>query len=547
MSVRVGAALLLLGLIGVLARFGDLPLIDPDEGRNAGVAVEMARAGEWAVPILHGLPYLDKPVLLFAAIRAAIGLFGETELAARLPLLLAGLVTLWLTHRLARTLFDRDVAWLSVGALAVTPLFIAFSRYVIFDGPLTACLLFTWWMGERGRRGARFGYVAAWGGMALAVLTKGPIGLLLGLVGLLVLQLAQGSRRLASLFPPLGLALFALLVGPWIIQVERAQPGFLHYALVTESAERFLTPAMKRTGPFWYYLPVLVVGSLPWSALLIARLPNQWRDPADRGALRALVSTAAIVVLFFSISRSKLPGYVLPVLPLLAILAGHQLKRLLSREGWRRVDGYLLAAPWCALGLAAGSAVVLQLPLARWLRLPEPLVEPTRQLFGAAAVVAVGTMVVALITGMRGRRGVSIVACGAVLPLLLALGLPFADAYAEVNSARALANRLRAVAPNQAERVCLQCYPPGLSFYLGGEFVVATEDGRELTSNYLRRSFGTLPRGSGVIGLAEFDRGVASKAFAAVISRRDESPSAGYRLDRRFGRFRLWVRERSGS
>ncbi|MBK8231435.1 MAG: glycosyltransferase family 39 protein [Candidatus Eisenbacteria bacterium] len=545
--LATGVALLLLGLIGVLARFGDLPLIDPDEGRNAGVAVEMARAGEWAVPMLHGMPYLDKPVLLFAALRAAIGLFGETELAARLPLLLAGLMTLFFTHRLARTLFDRDVAWLSVGALAVSPLFIAFSRYVIFDGLLTACVLFAWWMGERGRRGAPLGHVAAWGGIGLAVLAKGPIGLLLGLVGLLVLHLAQGSRRTASLFPPLGLALFALVVGPWIAQVERTQPGFLRYALVTESAERFLTPAMKRSGPFWYYLPVLFVGFLPWSALLLARLRHQWRDGTDRGALRALALTAALVVLFFSLSRSKLPGYVLPILPLLAILVGHDLRTLLRDPRARRADSLLIAAPWLVLGVASGAAVLLEAPLARWLRLPATMIEPTLQLFGAVALIAFAPAAFALIVAGRGRRGVSVAACGAVMPMLLLLGLPFADAYAETNSARALAARIRVVAPRPLERVCHQCYPPGLSFYLAGEFVVATADGRELTSNYLRRNFPTLPKDSGVIGLTEFDRGLASGVFAAVISRRDEAPSTGYRLDGRFGRFRLWVRERTGS
>jgi 4-amino-4-deoxy-L-arabinose transferase-like glycosyltransferase len=365
---------LLFAALAAVQRVDRMPLFDPDEGRNAEVAWEMKASGQWVVPQFHGLPYLDKPALYFDAVAASYALFGKSEAAARLPSLLFAAATLLATFLLGRALFDPATAGFATVVLATSPLFFGFARIVIFDVPLACVVVLSWWAAERGRQGAPWGHPLAWAFIGVAVLIKGPVGLLLGVIGHVAMALGQPApRRLGGFFHPLHLALFALVIAPWVTAVELRRPGFLRYALLTETVERLTRPTFQRTGPVWYYAPVLLLGLLPWSFVALARVPAWLR--ARRGGLpaaseRGLDFAAVVIVAFFSLSKSKLGGYVLPVLPLLALRIARSARRAGERPAtWSVAPGLALVGLGVAL-LAAGAG---DLALAPRLRQPADL------------------------------------------------------------------------------------------------------------------------------------------------------------------------------
>ena len=247
-------------------------LMDPDEGRNAEVARELAGAADPLIPQLNGLPYLDKPIFFFAAAALAIRELGPTEFAARLPSLGFTLATLAVLGLWARRRFGDETAALAVLILATCPLVLGFARIVIFDATLAfwvtlSCIAFDL---ARERRPVAW-CALAWGAAGVATLTKGPVGLLLPLLVALGRVWLCGGR-LRDVLHPAGLLVYAAVVGPWVFAMTLREPGFLHYALVRETLERVATARMRRTGPLWYFLPLLVAGGLPWTLLLQQQL-----------------------------------------------------------------------------------------------------------------------------------------------------------------------------------------------------------------------------------------------------------------------------------
>jgi 4-amino-4-deoxy-L-arabinose transferase-like glycosyltransferase len=305
---RLGRALggltLLLGVLAILHGIREMPLLEPDEARNAEVAREMLENGEWLVPRFHGLPYLDKPVLFFDSVCLSYALFGRSEGTSRLPSVCFALLTLLATFVLGTRLLGRDTAFLGAAVLATTPLFVGFARMVIFDMALTCFVTLALLFAEEGRRGWTWGFPAAWGVTALAVLTKGPVGLLLPLLGALGLFVGQGPPyRLGKCFRPLNLAIFLALTLPWVLTMEARNPGFLHYALVVESFERLTRPTFHRTGPAHYYVPVLFLGFFPWSLAIVGGIPSWCRRIRDfvrqRSPERGLLLAAGVIMLFW--------------------------------------------------------------------------------------------------------------------------------------------------------------------------------------------------------------------------------------------------------
>jgi len=487
----------------ILARLGELPLLQPDEGRNAEVAREMLVSHSWLIPTYDGLPYLDKPAFYFRAVAISLALGGQSELAARIPSALSGLLLLAVIYVFCRREYDGLTAALAVTVVGTTPLYIAFSRIVIFDMTLAlfvCAAILSGYMAEAASGPARTRWY--WAGAAsagLATLVKGPVGFILPTLVLLIFFLVDGRRGAARrFFAPANIAIFLAIVIPWFVGVTLRHPDFAYYGLVRESVARFTTTSFHRTAPAYYYIPVIAGVFFPWSVLLPEAVVAAWRARAGWArADRLFVTWAIVVVLFFSISQSKLPGYVLTAVLALGVLVARVLcVAIRSPEG--RAAAIVRHG---VLALAAVSAVVA-LVVAAELRTPNTLqhlfrirpdeLEAIRPAFralvwtfAAVAVLAVAHAVVLSRNDNRMVRAGTAVIPFVLLPLsLVSVVFGGVRRYAEARSARPLAGRITALASG-ADVACLECLPTGLPFYLGRPVTVISRDGRETTSNYI--------------------------------------------------------------
>jgi 4-amino-4-deoxy-L-arabinose transferase-like glycosyltransferase len=451
-------------------------LLDPDEGRNAEVAREMAASNDYLLPHLDGLPYLDKPVVYFAAAALAMEVLGPTETAARLPALLFTLATIAIIVAFARRRWGPDAGWLAGLALATMPIVMAYARATIFDSTLafctTAATLAFW--DERP--------ILAWAAIGLGALTKGPVAILIPLATTVPHALLTG-RPLRSLFPLLGLAAFGIVALPWFIAVSARIPDFPHYVFVRETLERVTTPKFHRTAPLWYYLPIVPVAAFPWIVPALARVKHwRWawlarRDNPNAGDAIFLACWVLGPLAFFTVNQSKLPQYVLPLMPAFALTSA----RLLVREGigvaWR---GYASLA--ALLGLALAS-------LTLWLPAPIALTPAERGAIPATALgLGIALVASALLVWLAVRRSQPILGATGYALVVVAIPLVSARLLAAVGDDRSAALLAQVIRNTQlpGTRVLgVSAFPPSLPFYLGETVDVATESGRELTSNFI--------------------------------------------------------------
>jgi 4-amino-4-deoxy-L-arabinose transferase-like glycosyltransferase len=367
------AAALLLALVGALLvfRLGAIPLIGPDEPRYARVAVEMHRAQAWVTPTLAGEPWLEKPPLYYWLAGGSFSLLGETEAAARLPSVLATLLLVGSTAILGARLYG-PAAGLHSGFIAGTALLpFLYGHAASMDMLLAATV--TAAIGLAGLRllalAGRGAVVAAAACAGLAALAKGPLGILLPILILgAFLLAARDWRGFRQLFSPIPIAAFLLVAAPWYAAILLDQGWhFVDVFLLDHNVERFTSTIHHHPGPFWYYVPVLLAGLFPWSGLAVPALYGLQprRSQADLFLLVWLVLPFA----FFSLAGSKLPGYVLPCIPPLAILMGRTADSLASGEA--TPERYLAGRVVALVGLVLG-ALAATVPAVLF-RLQEPL------------------------------------------------------------------------------------------------------------------------------------------------------------------------------
>lgn len=467
--------------------------LDPDEGRNGEIAREMMRSNDYLVPHLDGLPYLDKPIVYFAAAAAAMEVLGPTERAARLPAWLFTLASLVLVGRWARRRWGAAAGWLAALALATMPLVSGYSRTVIFDSALAACIAAAvlWLWDDRP--------VLGWVAMGVGVLVKGPIAFTIPLLAVLPASLATG-RGARRLFPLAGLAAFFAVTLPWFLAVSLRHPEFPGYVFVQETFQRVTTGRFHRTAPPWYYLPILLVGTFPWIVPALARVRG-WREHwqarrADPAAADAVLLASWIIVplAFLTLNQSKLPQYLLPLFPAVALAAAANLTRHGPHLAWRPA-----AALLTLLGLALGT-------LPWWLPPPLRMTPETRAAIPGTAVALGGvTIVAAVLLAAAARRARPALAGLAYALPVLAVPFISTDLMRAVGNERSAAP-LAAVVTGALEEaagdasagdvLAVGVYPPSLPFYLGRHVPVATATGTELTSNWIvsrAETYRTLP------------------------------------------------------
>ncbi len=326
-------ALALLCFFVLFHNLGGAALFEPDEGKNAEVAREILLLKDWVTPHYNFIPYLDKPMFFYWLVAPAYKLFGVSEWSARLPSALAALGCVLLIYNLARTPLGLWGGLWSSLVLLTSPVFFAFSRAAIFDMPLTFFITLALWAFYRGKdadgKPKRLFFLVMYGAMGCATLVKGPIGFILpAMVIGPYLLLSRRWSILREANPALGLGVFLLIVAPWYLAAELRNPGYLRYFLLEENLLRYLTPYFHREQPWYYYVEILIIGFFPWSALIYAPFKRIAAALKDERRLFLLL-WAVLPLLFFSLSLSKQPGYILPIFPPLSVLIGEAITRML--------------------------------------------------------------------------------------------------------------------------------------------------------------------------------------------------------------------------
>ena len=334
------------------------PLMLPDEGRYAGVAWEMLHSGNWSTPMLNGLPFFHKPPLFYWISAAAMSVFGINAWAVRSASLLGGWVAIvgmfvftyrWRDARLAR--------WVTLVLLA-QPLFFIGAQFANLDMLVAGCITATVLLAAHAalcqqsalpfRRALACAYVFA----AFGVLAKGLIGIALpGMVIVVWLLVMQRPRVLLSLWSWTGLLLFLLITTPWFVVMQCKFPDFLDYFFVVQHFKRFAGSGFNNVQAWWFYPALLLLAHVVWAPWLHRTLTPSAMQGARRDPVRMLMLVwLLVVVVFFSIPKSKLIGYILPAVPPLVYLlcdsfTAQATPTLLQRRWW-------FAAPPVALAVA---------------------------------------------------------------------------------------------------------------------------------------------------------------------------------------------------
>jgi 4-amino-4-deoxy-L-arabinose transferase-like glycosyltransferase len=483
-STGILIALLAGTALALFLHLGSYPLLDVDEGRNAAVAREMAETNDYAIPRLNGLPYLDKPIVYFAAQAAFMEVLGPNEFAARLPAALFTLATAALVFWFARREWGSEHGYVAAIVFLTIPITIAFARIVIFDSALTffitlATMAFYLAVEARVAGGdqvtQRRWLLVAWAAIGFGILTKGPVALLLPM--LTVVPYAIRRRAFKALWSIGGIAMFALVIAPWLLAMQRELGDFLQYALITETMERVATDKLQRTGPPWYFLPYALGGALPWSLVL----PFAWKRARAEGegpkVLLLLLLWFALPLIFFSISQSKRPQYIVPLMVPLALLVASQW----DSARWRR--GVVAAA---AAFLFMGLILMIGPMLPPWQRIKPELVAAAR----VTAVALGGTLLVGgLIAAVMRKRELAL--AGLALPLIAfpLTTYPVIGVLAQQRSAQELAREMSPFVSRDTDIIGVEAFTGSMTFYLDRHITVVSDDGSEYTSNYVLRRY----------------------------------------------------------
>jgi 4-amino-4-deoxy-L-arabinose transferase-like glycosyltransferase len=439
--------LLLAGFCAFLFFFGlaFFGLIGADEPRYAQVAREMLARHDWITPTLGGKPWLEKPPLYYWQAMLAYRIFGVSDWAARLPSAVDAtlmVVVIYLFLRRFRPGFQLDGALMTASAAGI----ISFARAASTDMPLAATFtiaLLAWfaWHETESRRFLALFYCF----LALGMLAKGPVAPLLAAMIIVIFAGATSDYRLLArtLWLP-GILLFCAVVLPWHIAVQIKNPEFFRVFILQHNLARFGTNLYHHPEPFWYYVPVTLLGLIPWTVFVVASLEETirvWRKTrtqildSERALDVFLVIWVAVPVAFFSLSQSKLPGYIVPALPAGTLLLAEYVRRRVAEGESPRILQIVLHAITAAAPIV--PALMIQYLILQH-RLPWGRGAEISVTF--AAVLAIGiALTLRTKLGLGALRFITLVPVVLAIAALLRLGTPALDSML---SARPLANEI---------------------------------------------------------------------------------------------------------
>ena len=454
----------------------------PDEGRYAEIAREMQASGDWVTPRLNGLKYFEKPPLQYWLTAASFAAFGHDEWAARLPTALAGFLTVLLVGYAGWAIASPTSGAYAAAALASSTWQFGISHILTLDALLTfwlALALVAFLLAQRATHASsqRRWMLLAWAATAGGVLTKGLVALVIPFCTLILYSLStRDVGPWKRLHLGRGLPLLIALAAPWFVVVSMRNPEFARFFFIHEHFERFLTTEHRRAGAWWYFLPMLVAGLLPWTGIFAWRAWGSWRRATvDAGGFawaRFCLLWSAFVLVFFSVSGSKLPSYILPIFPAVALVIGRQLEEAPART--------LVAL----VGLLVASTAVLWLAaLLGWPALAAALADPhtPRALYDALGawvklglgIAAVGYALgwIALRRGTQASRTGGIVALAFATMVSMQAFFAGSDVFRATRSAADLVATLENAADPPYDRSApffqVRMYDQTLPFYLG--------------------------------------------------------------------------------
>ncbi|MGA2846539.1 MAG: glycosyltransferase family 39 protein [Candidatus Acidiferrales bacterium] len=455
----------LVAFICLFTGLGAFGLVGPDEPRYAWIARAMAESGDWVTPRLYGQPWFEKPALYYWATAIGLRLNLQPEWAARLPSALAAfaaaLAVGWLGWKhyggeksflqrpafLAPLIFSTSVAAIGFSRAATPDML--FSAFVTLAMACAASVL-------RGRQALRAAENATSGAppremltvalfgasLGLAVLAKGPAGVLLAGGALALWAFATSQWRTAfRLVHPAAIGAFCVVALPWYILCAVRNPDFIRVFIFRHNFQRYLTPVFQHKQPFWFFGWITLLALLPWTVLLIPAAQEGLRLWREKTWLRSpgffFACWAIFPILFFSASQSKLPGYILPAIPALALILSVAMIRAFQRS---RSASLLVAAGVDLFWLAFAIFVLVK---ARGLSIWEPERAGWLHFAEAALLVTVFVLLLILRAGSRQNLGVVVATCSLLVAATVLASLRVLPALDPYLSARPYAVFLR--------------------------------------------------------------------------------------------------------
>jgi 4-amino-4-deoxy-L-arabinose transferase-like glycosyltransferase len=514
-EVSLVLILVLLCLTLFFFRLGSRPLWDTDEGMHAATSKDMVLGGDWITPTFNGKKFFDKPILYNWLAAFAFLVLGFTELAARLPGAVLGLGCVLITYMLGRRIFGPTVGFLGAVILATSPEYIILSRAVVHDILLAFFItlsLFFFYSGYSSNRHRKRNLIFFFGACGFSVLAKGPVGVVLPVMIIGLFLIIKGELRfLKEMQIGWGAVVFLVVAAPWYILITLENGEYFRHFFIQQNLMNFFSSkAARHPEPFYYYILFLLGGFFPWSLFLplalIRSLRHRFKEMHE-GTLFLLIWVCSIF-LFFSVARSKLSPYILPLFPAAALLVGSLWHELLSGPTPGLHQGFLYSYIPLVVALLLGSAYFMIYP-------PSSLqtsfgINLTRLSFLAFVMVTIVVFSFLMFLWRHYRlsfsANVGLVVAGIILFIVLIA--PLINPY---RSTKKLARKLDAMMPPGKEFVFYRGLRESALFYTRRQVVELIEE-TELIK-YLTSNKGALC----IIDRRDLDESERLKAISKVI------------------------------